>query len=181
MSAADGDRIFLGHTTGPATPATLTRPNNATPYTAGDVIGTALALPGTSHVVEIKDVARSNGGSGMIPTALLIDSANQAVPPSLELWLFSVAPAAQIDNDPFAVTDAELLNLIGVIPLTAVRVGNPAAAGAGNLVIESDVATMSFKCAPGTTSLFGVYVVRNAYTPVANEALTTRLSSLQDY
>lgn len=180
------DRIFLGHTTAIVTQS-ITRPGDTTAYAAGDVIGTA-----ASQILDFTDAARGQvtqngvtvggpGGSGMLSTALLIDSANQATPPSLELWLFTAAPAAQIDNAPFAVTDAEMANLVGIIPLAIARIGNVSAAAAGNLAIQSDVATLAFKCAPSTTHLYGILVVRNAYTPVANEVFTVKLSALQDY
>jgi hypothetical protein len=168
------ERVYLGNTS--ARPSqSVTRPNNATAYAAGDVIGTA-----TTHVLDFSDVGKLAGGSGLLAGALLIDSANQATAPSLELWLFSAAPAAQVDNVAFAPTDVELANLVGVIPLTTARVGDATAGAAGNLVIQSDIASLIYKCAPGTTHLYGVLVVRNAYAPVANEVFTVVLSVLQD-
>lgn len=169
------DRIFLGHTTG-VIQASVTRPNDTTPYTSGDVIGTSVTA-----ALELEDVARSNGGSGMIMSALVIDSANQATQPSLELWLFTAPLAVVADNAPFAPTDAEMLTLVGVITLSSAKVGNATVGAGGNLAIVSDVVATPFKCGGGTTNLYGYLVVRNGYTPVADETFTVTLTSLQDY
>lgn len=163
------DRIFLGHTTA-IVDASVTRPSNTTAYASGDVIGTA-----TTAVLEFEDVARSNGGSGMIMTAVAIDSAAQGTQPSLELWLFTAALAVVADNEPFAPTDAEMLNLVSVITLSSAKVGG------ANLAIISDMVATPFKCAGGSANLYGYLVVRNAYTPIADEVFTVKLSSLQDY
>lgn len=169
------DRIYLGHTTEISLAAVI-RPSNATPYTAGDVIGTAVTA-----VLEFADVARSAGGSGMIMTALAIDSANKATQPSIELWLFTAPLAVVVDNAPFIPTDAEMLTLVGIITLSSAKVGNAGVDGAGNLAILSDVVATPFQCAGGNTSLYGYLVVRNAYTPVADETFTVKLTALQDY
>lgn len=169
------DKIFLGHTTA-RIKASVTRPSNANAYAAGDVIGTA-----ASDVIAFPNLARSNGGAGMIINAVVVDSASQATKPSLELWLFTVAPAAVADNAAFAPTDAELENLVGVIDLTSVRVGNATVGAGGNSVLPSAVSTLPFKCEAGSTTLYGVLVVRNAYTPVADEKFTVILNALQDY
>lgn len=169
------DRIFLGHTTA-IVQASVQRPSNTTAYTSGDVIGTAV-----SAALLFEDVARSAGGSGMIMSAVAIDSANQSTQPSLELWLFTAALAVIADNAAFAPTDAEMATLVGVITLSSVKVGNAAAGAAGNLAIISDVVATPFKCAGGSADLYGYLVVRNGYTPVADESFTVKLTSLQDY
>lgn len=165
------ERIYLGHTTAVVV-ASITRPANTTAYTAGDVIGDA-----TTAAMTFTDVSRSAGGSGMIMTAMVIDSASAATAPSLELWLFSAALAVVADNAPFIPTDAEMLNLVSVITLTTVKVG----LASGNLAIISDTVATPFKCAGGSANLFGYLVVRNAYVPIASELFTVKLTSLQDY
>lgn len=173
------DRLFLGNTSDIII-GSITRPNDAAPYAAGDVIGSATGPGPTTHVIDFSAIVKAAGGSGLVSTALLIDSANQATPPQLELWIFTAAPAAQADNTAFAVSDLEIASLVGIVPLTTARVGNAGAAAAGNLAIQSDVASLVFKCAGGSQDLYGVLVVRNAYTPVAQEVFTLKVSVLQD-
>lgn len=169
------DRIFLGHTTAIVS-GSITRPGDTNAYAVGDVIGTT-----ASQIITFTGVARSVAGKGMISTALLLDSANQAVQLIAELWLFSAAPAAQVDNAAFALTDLEMANLLGIIPLSIASVGNTSAAAAGNAAMQSSVATMAFVCSAAVADLYGILVVRNAYVPVANEVFTVKLSALQDY
>lgn len=169
------DKVFLGHTTKVA-PVTITRPANTTAYAAGDVIGTAVTCE-----LAFADLARSNGGAGMIVNAMVIDSANQATKPTLELWLFTAPLAVVVDNAPFVPTDAEMKTLVGVIDLTTAKVGEPTVGAVGNCVLYSGTVTLPYRCAAATKSLSGYLVVRNAYTPVSAEEFTSILTALQDY
>lgn len=165
------DRIFLGHTS--AFPvATITRPADTAAYAAGDVLGTEMTFDGC---------ARSAGGKGMIASAMVVDSANQATPPDLELWLFSSPISDASDNAPFVPTDVELASLVGIIPFPNIYIGNATSGAGGNLAAKSDVEMLGFACAAASDDLSGVLVVRNAYTPVSAEVITVRLAVLQDY
>lgn len=140
---------------------TKTRPNNTTPYTAGDVVNED-AASGTNWTLE--NAAYREGGEGVITKAMVIDSSDQsALYPDFELFLFSVAPTADNDNAAFSPTDAEMLNLIGVIDITN------SYAGSGNSVHISDDIRLPFNCASGDANIYGVLVVRNAYVPTAQE------------
>lgn len=172
------DRLFLGHTTG-IPRASITRPSNTTAYTAGDVIGTA-AL----SMLTLDAMARSAGGKGMIADLYVIDSANQATKPTLEVWLFKAAleGAAVVDNAAFAPTDADLANLVGVVTLDTSFVGNATAGAGGNCVLRPSIPPLlPFACAANSDDLHAYIVVRNAYTPVADEIFTIVAGVLQDY
>lgn len=173
------DRIFLGHTTN-IVQTSITRPNNTTQYAIGDVVATAAGDP----VIVFDAVARSAGGAGMIMTAKMVDSANQATPPILALWLFKARPLSvntPADNAAFNPSDADMLNLVGVIDLVTPKIGDATVGAGGNLVIQSDVIALPFKCAGGDDALYGVYVMANTYTPLANEVFTPDVTVLQDY
>lgn len=145
----------------------ITRPNDTTAYTAGDVIGTA-----DSQVLTFNNVSTAFvQGSGAVCSASVISSAAPATLPSLELWLFKVAPTAVADNSAWAVTDAELLNLVGVIPLATTYVG----LASGNHVQQSATSINGFQLPAGSDALYGVLVVRNAYTPVALEVYKVKI------
>jgi len=146
--------------------ASITRPNNATQYAAGDVIGTA-----STHVLSFASNLIAKGANKFLYRAHIVSSESPATAPQLELWLFNKAPAAQADNAAFAVTDAEMLQLLGVIPMATSYVG----LASGNRFIDSDSSTpivWNADSVGSTSDLFGVLVVRNTYTPVANEVFT---------
>lgn len=150
--------------------ASITRPANTTAYAAGDVIGTA-----SSHVITFygaKDEKGYDLNRAIIARAVLIDNEAPATLPSLELWLFDTAPAAQADNAAFAVTDTELANVIGVIPFTYSYVG----LASGNHIQQSDLVSLVLEVKSGASDIYGVLVVRNAYTPVSGETFKILLS-----
>ena len=157
--------------------ATLTRPNDTAVYAAGDVVSNSTGAP----VVQPISVARENAGGGVIQSAVLVVSANQATKGDFEVWLFDTVPTAMEDNAAFDPTAAEMANLVGVIDFGgAPLVGNAGAGAAGNCVYTVDAPSLPYKCGAGTTNLWWVLVVRNAYTPTAVEVYTLRLGDLQD-
>jgi hypothetical protein len=153
--------------------ATYTRPNDTTAYAAGDALSDNTTA-GSATNLTFSSVARSNGESGLIVDAWVIDSVAAGTKPSLELWLYDTAPAAAGDNAAFAPSDAEALNVVAVIPFTTFY------AGSNNCVSRGDFTAVPFVCASGATALYGQVVVRNAYTPSANEVFTFKLKIMQD-
>jgi len=175
--AVEGDVTLaeMGHTT--VAVAALTRPDDAAVYAAGDVVSDDTAAP-TAQTIS---VARANNGGGVIQSALLVDSANQATKGNFEVWLFDAAITAMEDNAAFDPTDAEMANLVGVIRLgDAPNVGLVTAGADGNCVYTYEAPSLAFKCGAAVQTLWWVLVVRNAYTPVAEETFTLRLGVLQD-
>jgi len=146
--------------------STVTRPNDTTAYTAGDVVADT---PGTRFTFSGLPI--STGQGGMIQTVVVIDSVVAATPPDLELWLFDADVAAIADNAAFAPTDAELLNLVGIVTLATASFKK----GTVNQACVSQNLGCSFK----SDILYGVLVVRNAYTPTANEVFKVVLSVIR--
>jgi len=145
----------------------ITRPNDTTTYAAGDVIGTASSQVLTFNGVSTPFVQ----GAGAVCGVQVISSAAPATLPSLELWLFKTAPTAAADNTAWAVTDAELLDLIGVIPLANTYVG----LASGNHVQQAAQTLVNFNLPSGSDVIYGVLVVRNAYVPVAQEVYKVKI------
>lgn len=147
------------------------------PYAAGEVITSTVPA-----ALTFAGVGRVSGGTGLLVDALLIDSANQATKPSLELWLFSTAPAMDNDNAVFTPTDAELAALLGIIQFQTAFVGDATAGAGGNSVIPSERTYLPvyLKCASTVTAIYGVLVTRSAYTPVSGEIFTVILKVVQD-
>ena len=162
----------------------FTRPNDTTAYAAGDVMSDSTSAP----TVLTFDGAFSPNSLGfcIINQLVVISSANKSVKPDLELWLFDTLPAAQNDNAAYAPSDADLAashggGCIGVItiPASTFKAGNATAGALGNCI--ADIQNIGMPINSRQTSagmLYGHVVVRNAYTPVANEVLTFKLKLL---
>lgn len=148
----------------------VTRPANTTQYATGDAIGTA-----ATSVIELTGCGRQLGGSGVISNVLVVDDAAPATKADLELWLFASAPAGEVDNAAFTPTDAELLELVGVVDL-----GSSPYVGDGNCVYQALTQNLCYRCSDEDRSLYGTLVVRNTYTPVSGEVFTVSLGVLQD-
>lgn len=155
--------------------ASLTRPANATAYTAGDAV-----TDNTPAVLVFANASRDAGRTGSIDTLVITGSANVATKPDLELWLFDTAPAAVADNAAFAPTDAEALRCVGVIPIPVAdwKVGLSGADAAGNVV--QTIRNIGLIYRTLTTALYGQLVIRNAYVPVSGEVFTVNLMSTLD-
>lgn len=157
--------------------ANFTRPNDTNAYTAGDVVCDSTSAP---TVMQFPRASLDNGESSVIQAATLVDSANQATKPDLELWLFDTAPAAVNDNAAFAPSDAEVRALVGVIafPSSAFKSGNATSGAGGNAICFVQNIGLPIVTANDTNALYGVLVVRNTYTPVGQERFDIRLSAL---
>lgn len=151
--------------------ATLTRPNDTTAYAAGDAVSDSTSAP---TVITFSSAARAAGKTGEIVRALMVDSANVATKGSFELWLFNASVTPDNDNAVFTPTDAELATCIGVIPFSLPYIGD-ATSGAGGNAIYIGTLSEPIKFTSASGNLFGLVVVRNAYTPVAQEAFTFML------
>lgn len=158
--------------------ASVTRPADTTAYAAGDVV-TDNTTAGSATNLTFTSAARATGGSGVIRSALLIDSANQSTKGQFEVWIYQTAPATQGDNAAFAPSDAETETLIGIIPFNASYVGLATSGAGGNAVYLAQGINMEFVTS-GSANLFGHLVSRNAYTPVSAEKFTVVLGIAQD-
>lgn len=153
-----------------------TRPNNTTPYTAGDVITDATPVGFTCA-----NVARKNGGTGTLLAVEVDQIGNKATKLSnLEVWLFNTPMALDADNAPFSPTEAELATRVGIIPLPYIFPGDLTNSIAGNVVLASGPINVTFACAVADKNLYPVLVTRNAYTPYALEKYNVRLVGTRD-
>lgn len=156
--------------------ATLTRPNDTTQYAIGDVVANSTTAP---VAIAFAGVVRDHNGTNEIKKAFMIDSANQSTKGDFELWLFHTAPTMDNDNAAFTPTDAELLNLVAVITFAGADavVGDATSGAGGNAVyfgkFKSTSSIVGTKAS--AKALHGVFVARNTYTPVAQEAFTFEL------
>lgn len=117
-------------------------------YVAGDYVGKS------AEAMEFLNCARVNGGGGFISSALILDGATQKI--AGELWLFDSDPTPPADSAAWDITDANAARIVGIIPISTYY------ASASNAIGQSDARQIAFKCAAGSTSLFGCFVTRGA-------------------
>ncbi len=132
-------------------------------YASGDCLHTA--------VITFTGVASQVGGTGTITKLIVIDAAVQSA--AGELWLFdtTVTPAAA--NAAHAITDAEALTCVGVIPF------GPYYASSANSVSVNGTVRLTFKAAAADASLYGILVTRGTPTYAAG-SLTVAFIVSQD-
>lgn len=161
---------------------TITRPANATQYSARDVVAnsTTAAVVATFSGCGIPRVTGDDSGSGLIRSATLIQDSYVATSPDFLLFLFTVSPTTQNDNAKLALTDADLNNCIGTIPFTTWVIGEDTSGATGNQIdYEKDV-NFVFKCAAGDQDLYGIMIELSTYTPVSGESFKIILNIEQD-
>ena len=154
-----------------------TRPANTTAYAVGDVINES-ASAGTGWVFS--NTVRKIGGSGVVKRVYINDSANVATNLQAELFLFDTVPGVENDNVANTLTDAEMLTLVAVVPVSTARFGDVTSGAGGNALLESADVNIPFRCTGSSTTLFGVLIAKNAYVPVSAEIFTIRLLIKQD-
>ncbi len=161
----------------------LLRPNNATQYTAGDVIEDTAG----GGVQTIFDAGRVAGGSGRIISCALAITANgvAVLAGDFELWLFDTAVEAhESDADTFTPTEDDMINIVGVLQFNTADVFEAdLTAGAGGIVTYMAAQTflpLGFQCTAASVNLHATLVVRNAYTPSAFEQYYLRMYVEQD-
>jgi hypothetical protein len=157
--------------------ANFTRPNDTTAYAAGDAVTDSTSSP---TKITFSNCARIANGTGRITGVHMVDSANQATKGVFELWVFDTSVTPDNDNSAFTPTDTECGTLVGIVPLNVVYVGDATSGAGGNAVYYSGEIDRPFTCTGSTRDLYGLMVVRNAYTPVAQEVFTFRLQIDQD-
>jgi hypothetical protein len=141
----------------------------ASGYVTGDYVGTS------TTPITFSGCAATNGGTGTIVGALLVDGAKQSI--AGELWLFDTAPTAPNDSAAWAITDSEATKCVGIIPFG--DAAHPYYASANNSVCPVGGLSIIFKTLVSSQNLYGCLVTRGSPS-YANGDLTVRLRVWQD-
>lgn len=149
--------------------ASFTRPADTTAYTIGDVVCNSTSAP---VVLTFANMARVNGGAGVIAAFQMVLGSNPSTKPTYDLMLFDTAPTIDNDNAQFTPTDAEMLKFVGRIQLSVPTVGDTSGTGTNCVYVSND--PLTYKCDAASTSLFGVLVARNAVTPASADTYNFR-------
>lgn len=153
--------------------ASKTRPADTTAYAAGDVVAESTSA---ATVWTFAGMARSLGLGGILQGAVMIDSVAQSTKPDLELYLFDTAITTQNDNAAWAPTDSDMEKCLGMIAFSSGQFKT----GSGNGIVNVEGISKVFQCASAARDLYGILVVRNAYTPASGEKIVIRLAVIQD-
>lgn len=155
----------------------FSRLNNATQYTALDVVSNN-TVAGTG-AFEFKNCARFPGGTGIIYSALMTDSVDAATNPNFSLTLFDT-PNLTVAGDNLigTITDTEAESCVASMIFDGTAAANIVTVGP-NLIVKASP-NVGFKCAEGSTSLWGVINDIGGYTPAALEVFTFKLCILAD-
>jgi len=152
------------------TTATITRPSNATAYTAGDVVGDT----GGSAIISLT-AAGPSAGFVIIQSISLVFS-DSTVPSGMgafRLHLYSASPTAIADNAVFDLVSGERATYMGFIDLpTPVDFGS-------SLYTQTDYPGRLIKLGAASTTLFVELETRGAYTPVSASTVAIRVNLLE--
>lgn len=153
------------------------RPNDTTQYAAGD----GLSNDATSATpMTFSGTTLTDGGWGIIRGATLLQSAYSATPLDADLLLFTSSPTGTTfeDNAAAAVTDAQMADCVGIIFFDGSADGHAGTATAGTggnlLQVKYDL-RIPFRNVADSRDLYGIYIARSTYTPIAVEVFTTTL------
>jgi hypothetical protein len=130
-------------------------------YTSGDAIGGLLTFA---------NVARFSGGGARLKQVLIVDKDAARAP--LDLVLFDRTFTNTADNAAFDPTDADLANVVAVVPIGTYANFNDKALGYS---LQLDLPLLL-----NGTSLFGQLVMRGEPTYTTTSALIVILSILQE-
>jgi len=152
------------------TSVTITRPSNATAYTAGDVVGDT----GGSAILTLSNMG-TNSGYVLIQSAALIFS-DSAVPSgmgSFRVHLYSSSPTAIADNAAYDLVSADRSAYMGYFDFPA-----PVDFGS-TLYTQTDYIGRMIKMATSSTTLYAEIETKGAYTPVSASTVELRISTLE--
>ena len=157
----------------------FTRPADTTAYAAKDVVSDSASAPTVGTVAGVVSTA---GGSGLIVKARLLTD-QKTCTAQFRVHLYSTAPTAKNDNDPFTFLYANADKRIGAVDLpacttedatnsTAAYASRPSSDG------SSGVPNLLFKCASGSTTIYWILETLSAFTPASGQKFYLELSSI---
>jgi len=146
-------------------------------YTAGDVVGADDCCT-TLAITWQFAVAKSNGGSGKIISATLVnETENQEV--QYDLILFNATPTGELrdnsaNDNPLKADRSKYIGTIS-FPFSIAR-GSTVATTADASPSTAGGLPIPFKCATTDTKIYGVLVTRTAYTQTATDDIEITLT-----
>jgi hypothetical protein len=149
--------------------ATITRPSNTTPYTAGDVVGDT----GGSAIISLSAAGPSAGFVIIQSVSLVFSDSAVGGMGAFRLHLYSASPTAIADNAAFDLLSGDRDAYMGFIDLPT-----PADFGS-TLYTQTDYPGRLIKLGTASTTLFAELETRGAYTPVSASTVAIRVNLLE--
>lgn len=189
LLGADGDYSFLQTSTGRlwticnqqaiiAAAATIARPGDTTPYTAGDLLANSVTA-GSVVVSTFTNTARLTGGSGRVMGVRLMKSTNSITNATFRLHLFTVIPTITTNGDNSPISGnvvASAKGYLGFVNVSAMIGFSDVAWGTG----APDNSRQLLPFVAVARDIYGVWEVTGAYTPGNAEVFTFALIVDQD-
>lgn len=146
-------------------------------YVANDVVSES-TTNGTGTAWTFADMAAANGGYGVIDTATIV-SQTPNITPRFLLILFNATPTGELDDNAANTSpvDGDLAKILPPIDFPSLY---PAGTSANSSAVASSSTVgnlpLLYKCAAGTTSIYGISVTRDIFTQTAADNLTIILA-----
>ena len=149
---------------------TITRPSNATPYTAGDVVGDTSG----SAIISLTSAGPAAGYVIIQSVSLVFSDSDKPNGMSgFRLHLYSASPTAIADNAVFDLVSGDRATYIGFVDLPT-----PADFGS-SLYTQTDYTGRLIKLNAASTTLFAELETRGAYTPVSASTVAICVNLLE--
>lgn len=147
------------------------RPNNATAYTAGDVLG----ISGGTEAIHTLSGVGPSGGFVILQSAALLFS-DSSVPSGMAAFrvhFFMETPTGIADNAAFDLVSGDRSKYAGYIDLpTPIDLGS-------TIYTQVDYPGRVVKLASGVVNLFAEIETRGGYTPASGSTIELRTSFLE--
>jgi len=141
--------------------SSVTRIANTTTYTA--LTGWCTLASSCVTYFTWTGVCAANGGRILIPQIDIWSSANPTTKLTGNVWILNAAPGTIIQDDvTFTLAAADYANLV-IAGGVAFALTNPGAAASANSGTSLVGQTYMVQCAPGSSNLYGMAEVANAY------------------
>ena len=155
--------------------ATMTRPSNTTAYQAGDEISNDVDAGDASYWTFPK-MSHVPGGRGKIVAARVLSS-GPAMTAGIRLGLWDASPTLGGDNLAFPFAIADFDNFQTMIYLSSAQL----ASATNSLHVTESLTSLPYpllnpyKCAEGSTTLYGCLMAGAAITPISAQTFQIRL------
>lgn len=153
--------------------ATFNRPSDTTQYAINDAVSNSTSAP---TIITLADVARVNGGTGIITDLRLSTNNNSTTAASFKVILFNDTITPVNDNSPFPQLWANDAKRIGSFDLTLQTGGTGSDAASATLEQLGKI----FKCAGGSRNLYAAIVANATYTPVSGQTFAITIGVALD-
>ena len=157
---------------------TFTRPNDATPYSSGDLVANNTAA-GSVVALAFKFFFLGPQRSMSIRSGIITANGTGVTNKALRLHLFSATPTftSAGDNSAISTVGVGFANWIGALDVTAMTALSDGSFGVGAALAGSEILFQApGPASDGSSTLFGFLEARGAYTPTAQETFSVAIN-----